>query len=145
MTAASTDKEQSMAKLRHIAMQVPDLEKAAQFYETVFGMERVAHGDTPFGNAIMLSDGVMNMALLNFPEGTIGRVNGPDWAGLHHFGFVVDDEDEAGKAITDAGGEPYRTDLPEGIPALQAEAKYKDLNGVVFDITTHGWSTSPRK
>ena len=27
-----------MAKLRHIAIQVPDLEKAAAFYEGVFGL-----------------------------------------------------------------------------------------------------------
>ncbi len=133
-----------MAKLRHIAMQVPDLEKAAKFYETVFGMERVAHGDTPFGNALMLSDGVINMALLNFPEGTKGQINGPDWAGLHHFGFMVEDEDETAEAIKDNGGEFY-TQLPEGIPGLQAEAKYKDPNGVVFDISAHGWKTSPRK
>ncbi len=133
-----------MAKLRHIAMQVPDLEKAAEFYETVFGMERVAHGDTPFGNALMLSDGVINMALLNFPEGTKGQINGPDWAGLHHFGFMVEDEDETAEAIKDNGGEFY-TQLPEGIPGLQAEAKYKDPNGVVFDISAHGWTTSPRK
>ena len=133
-----------MAKLRHIAMQVPDLEKAAAFYETVFGMERVAHGDTPFGNALMLSDGVINLALLNFPEGTQGQINGPDWAGLHHFGFMVDDEDETAEAIKDNGGE-FHTQLPEGIPGLQAETKYKDPNGVVFDISAHGWATSPRK
>ena len=133
-----------MAKLRHIAMQVPDLEKAAKFYEKVFEMERVANGDTPFGNALMLSDGVINLALLNFPEGTKGQINGPDWAGLHHFGFLVDDEDKTAKAIEDNGGE-YFTKLPEGIPGLQAEAKYKDPNGVVFDISAHGWMTSSRK
>ncbi len=133
-----------MAKLRHIAMQVPDLEKAAKFYETVFGMERVAHGNTPFGNALMLSDGVINMELLNFTEGTEGQINGRDWAGLHHFGFMVDDEDETAEAIKDNGGEFY-TKLPDGIPGLQAEAKYKDPNGVVFDISAHGWTTSPRK
>ena len=132
-----------MAKLRHIAMQVPDLEKAAEFYEKVFDMERVAHGNTPFGNALMLSDGVINLALLNFPEGTKGQINGPDWAGLHHFGFLVDDEDKTAKAIEDNGGE-YFTKLPEGIPGLQAEAKYKDPNGVVFDISAHGWMTSSR-
>ena len=133
-----------MAKLRHIAMQVPDLEKAAEFYEAVFGMERVAHGDTPFGNALMLSDGVINMALLNFPDGTHGQINGPDWAGLHHIGFMVEDEDETAEAIKDNGGEFY-AQLPDGIPGLQAEAKYKDPNGVVFDISAHGWATSPRK
>ena len=132
-----------MAKLRHIAMQVPDLEKAAEFYEKVFDMERVAHGNTPFGNALMLSDGVINLALLNFPEGTKGQINGPDWAGLHHFGFLVDDEDKTAKAIENNGGE-YFTKLPEGIPGLQAEAKYKDPNGVVFDISAHGWMTSSR-
>ena len=132
-----------MAKLRHIAMQVPDLEKAAEFYEKVFDMERVAHGNTPFGNALMLSDGVINLALLNFPAGTKGQINGPDWAGLHHFGFLVDDEDKTAKAIEDNGGE-YFTKLPEGIPGLQAEAKYKDPNGVVFDISAHGWMTSSR-
>ena len=31
-----------MAKLRHIAIQVPDLEKAAAFYEGVFDLKRVA-------------------------------------------------------------------------------------------------------
>ena len=132
-----------MAKLRHIAMQVPDLEKAAEFYEKVFDMERVAHGNTPFGNVLMLSDGVINLALLNFPEGTKGQINGPDWAGLHHFGFLVDDEVKTAKAIEDNGGE-YFTKLPEGIPGLQAEAKYKDPNGVVFDISAHGWMTSSR-
>ena len=133
-----------MAKLRHIAMQVPDLEKAAKFYETVFEMKRVAHGHTPFGDALMLSDGVINMALLNFPEGTKGQLNGPDWAGLHHIGFVVDSEEETAKAIEANGGE-YFTKLPEGIPGLQAETKYKDPNGLVFDISEHGWSTSPSK
>ena len=36
-----------MNKLRHIAMQVPDLEKASKFYESVFGMERVGDAESP--------------------------------------------------------------------------------------------------
>src|SRR5436309_1379771 len=44
--------EVSMGKLRHIAVQVPDLEKAATFYEGVFGLKRVNQVDSPFGNAI---------------------------------------------------------------------------------------------
>jgi hypothetical protein len=31
-------------------------------------------------------------------------VNGPTWAGLHHFGFVVDDLDAFQKKVEDAGG-----------------------------------------
>ena len=131
-----------MAKLRHVAIQVPDLEKAAQFYESVFEMERVCRGDTPFGNVIMLSDGVMNVALLNFPEGTKGLINGPDWAGMHHVGFVVDDAEETAKKIEEAGGSYYYT-LEGDYEGLQAEEKYKDINGVVFDISEHGWATEP--
>ena len=81
-----------MGKLRHIAMQVPDLEKAAKFYETVFEMNRVGEAESPVGNAISLSDGVMNLTLLSFPDGKGGMINDQDWAGLHHFGFVVDDK-----------------------------------------------------
>ena len=79
-----------MAKLRHIAIQVPDLEKAAAFYERVFGLTRLKKVEAPIGNAISLSDGVMNLTLLHFPEGTKGGKGPPDWAGLHHFGFVVE-------------------------------------------------------
>ena len=53
-----------MSKLRHIAMQVPDLEEAANFYESVFEMERVGEAESPVGNAISLSDGIMNLTLL---------------------------------------------------------------------------------
>src|SRR5580698_9994859 len=64
--------ENLMAKLRHIAIQVPDLEKAAAFYEGVFELKRVNKVDSPIGNAIALSDGIVNLTLLHFPEGTKG-------------------------------------------------------------------------
>ena len=81
------------ARYVHTNLIAQDWRALARFYESVFGMERVVRGDTPFGNALMLSDGVINLALLNFPEGTKGMLNGPDWAGLHHMGFIVDDVD----------------------------------------------------
>lgn len=130
-----------MAKLRHIALQVPDLEKAAAFYETVFEMERVVEAETEYGNAIMLTDGVMNFTLLNFPEGTVGGKNGPDWAGLHHFGIQVEDAPETEKKIAENGGE-FFMQLPEGIPGIDAERKFKDPMGIVFDVSEHGWKVS---
>ena len=65
-----------MAKLRHVAIQVPDLEKAAAFYEGAFDLKRVSQVESPIGNAISLSDGVMNLTLLHFPEGTKGGKGG---------------------------------------------------------------------
>ena len=126
-----------MSKLRHIAMQVPDLEKAAEFYQSVFEMERVHEAISPIGNAISLSDGVINLTLLNFPDGTGGMLHDQDWAGLHHFGFVVEDKDAVGQKIEELGGQ-YFMELPE-YPGVDAETKYKDVNGVVFDVSEHTW------
>jgi len=125
------------SKLRHIAIQVPDLEKAAGFYENVFGLKRVAQVDSPIGNAISLSDGIMNLTLLHFPEGTKGGKGGPDWAGLHHIGFVVEDEKATAEKIKQHGGE-FFMQLPS-YPGVDAEKKFKDLNGVVFDVAEHDW------
>lgn len=132
-----------MAKLRHVAMQVPDLEKAARFYESAFELDRVQQADTEYGNVIMLSDGVMNLTLLNFPEGTMGGRNGPDWAGLHHLGFVVDDAEATARTIAELGGAYFMT-LPEGVEGLDAEVKFKDPNGLVIDIAEHDWRQSDR-
>lgn len=128
-----------MAKLRHIALQVPDLERAAKFYEDALEMTRVAQAESPIGNAIMLSDGVMNLTLLNFPPGTKGQVNGPDWAGLHHFGFVVDDRAKSVAKIEEKGGR-FFMQLPGGYPGVDAETKYKDPFGIVFDVSEHDWT-----
>ena len=126
-----------MGKLRHIAMQVPDLEKAAKFYETVFEMNRVGEAESPVGNAISLSDGVMNLTLLSFPDGKGGMINDQDWAGLHHFGFVVDDKVATSDKIKKSGGQ-FFMELPE-YPGVDAETKFKDVNGVVFDVSEHNW------
>ena len=132
-----------MAKLRHVAIQVPDLEKAAQFYETVLEMTRVAEAQAPIGNAIMLSDGIMNLTLLNFPEGTKGRLNGPDWAGLHHMGFIADDPEETARKITANGGSFFMK-IPDIYPGVDAETKYKDPFGIVFDVAEHDWKQIPK-
>jgi catechol 2,3-dioxygenase-like lactoylglutathione lyase family enzyme len=133
-------REMTMGKIRHIAIQVPDLEKAAAFYEGVFDLKRVHKVESPVGNAIGLSDGVVNLTLLHFPEGTIGGKGGPDWAGLHHIGFVVEDENKTAAKIEQMGGE-FFMQLPEH-PGVDAEKKYKDLNGIVFDVAAHDWRQS---
>ncbi len=55
-----------MARLRHFAIVVRDLDKSAQFYESVFDLKRVGREDLEFASAIYLSDGVVNLALLNY-------------------------------------------------------------------------------
>ena len=55
-----------MARLRHFALCVGDLEKSAQFYEKFFDLKRIEREDLEIGSAIYMSDGVINLALLYF-------------------------------------------------------------------------------
>ena len=121
-----------MAKLRHVALSVPDLEAAARFYEDAFEMKRVRQSDV----AIMLSDGVVSLALLylrandNAPD-----ERGSDFTGIHHLGFMVDDMDEACSAIEEAGG-TYHGQVKNVGSGPKHERKYRDPDGVVFDVAT---------
>src|SRR6185503_16846748 len=88
------------ARLRHFAVVVGDLERSAQFYEGVFGLKRVGQETLDFAAAIYLSDGVINLALLNyFGKRGSGLDDAKSYIGAHHFGFqVVDLEAEAVRA-----------------------------------------------
>ena len=55
-----------MAKLRHIALSVPDPEKAADFYCEACDMERVGTTDSPLARGCYVSDGVITVALLAY-------------------------------------------------------------------------------
>ena len=130
-----------MARLRHFAVCVKDLDKAATFYETVFELKRIGREDLDIGSAIYMSDGVINLALLNF-AGAAGRkasdLKDQDaHVGAHHFGFQVDDLAETQKRI-EANGGKFFFDLGEERHG-NFERKFKDPDGVIFDISKHGW------
>ena len=132
-----------MARLRHIALSVPDPEKTAQFYEKALGMKRVGTLDHTQASGIYLSDGVINMAVLKYKiDEVVYKENGKDYVGLHHFGFWVDNLEETKEQIQSNGGS-YLTGRP---PAESEranrfyEVKYCDPNGIVVDITENGWS-----
>ena len=124
-----------MSKLRHVAITVNDLEESARFYQEVFGLERHSGNDV----AISLSDGVVNLTLLKFrSDEQAGDERGKDFVGLHHIGFVVEDIDGIGARIEQSGGAFHRAPTPE----MAAETKYRDPNGVVFDVSNpgHAWA-----
>jgi len=126
---AGNDKEGAFManRIRHIAIIVPDAEEAAKFYEQALGFKRA-------GNArrgIYMSDGVINVALLT-------KEHENEKLGLYHFGVWVDDLDASERQVVDAGG-TYLAGRPTS-PNSFYEAKYRDPNGVVFDLTHHGWA-----
>jgi catechol 2,3-dioxygenase-like lactoylglutathione lyase family enzyme len=124
-----------MARLRHIAISVRDPEAAAKFFENAFGMKRA-------GNAmrgVYMTDGVMNVALLNFGDEPIaGFEDRKDVCGLIHFGMWVDSVDETDAKVRAAGGS-YLTGRKETDPNVYYEVKYKTPEGIVFDLTESGW------
>ena len=114
-----------MAKLRHIAIAVPDIQATARFYETSFGMQRVRESDV----AVMLSDGVMSLAIIDSNR----NANAEGRAGLHHFGFLVEDLDRSATQVESSGGTYYGQIRNIG-DGPQSERKYRDPNGIDFDI-----------
>ncbi|HYH42707.1 MAG TPA: VOC family protein, partial [Burkholderiales bacterium] len=117
-----------MAKLRHVAMVVEEMEKTAQFYEQSFGMKRVR--ETP--TAIGLSDGVVSLVIIH-PSNI--NMKGEDRRGLHHLGFLIDDMEEVSTAV-EANGAKYHGEILGSGRGPMTERKYLDPNGHMFDITT---------
>jgi lactoylglutathione lyase len=77
-----------------------------------------------------VADGVMNVALLQVK-------NAGDPVGIAHFGVWVDDYASAEKKVLEAGAVCI-----QGPPAENSgyyEAKYRDPDGIVFDLTHSGW------
>lgn len=115
-----------MAKLRHIAIIVPDPEASAQFFEKAFDFKRVGKAR----RGIYVSDGTINVALLKIE-------NEKEKIGLYHFGVWVDNLVEAEKKVAEAGA-TYVGGRPTSLLSFY-ECKYQDPDGIVFDLTHNGW------
>ena len=87
-----------MPKIKHIALSTQDVDKTAKFYIDVFGMKEIAKIDSPGARGYYLSDGDLNLAILNFKNDAVAGVErGTGWSGIHHIGFQV----ESLEAITE--------------------------------------------
>jgi methylmalonyl-CoA/ethylmalonyl-CoA epimerase len=129
-----------MPKLRHIALHVADPEATAEFYKRVFDMVEVGRTDSPLADGIYLSDGDLNMAVLKFrtPEAADrGDGMGPVM-GLHHFGFWVEDANEARGRLEEAGARLLTT-RPQQAATSFFEDKWIAPDGTQFDISERGW------
>jgi lactoylglutathione lyase len=133
-----------MARIRHIALVVKDLEKTADFYQKALGLSRSEMSEGPTAKRIYMSDGEVNLALLQYKSEVGSGLKDPqDFVGVHHFGFQVDNLKEGQAAIEGAGGEFFFDLGEEGDEGF--ERKFKDPNGIIFDINYKGWQlTSTR-
>ena len=137
-----------MAKLRHIAFISPDPKLLSDFYQKHFGFEEIKVFPS---TSRMVIDGLFNLAFLKRRDKAsevVGthRTDGAELErepGLHHYGFVVDDLQQAVAKLPRTltrGVSPQASDGvsgPEG--ARPAEMRFVDPWGNNVDLSSRGF------
>jgi catechol 2,3-dioxygenase-like lactoylglutathione lyase family enzyme len=119
-----------MARIAHLAIACEDNVAVAEFYKKVFGLvevERRPDKRDPSQFHISLSDGNIRLAL-------VPKIVGYQ-EGINHFGFQVDEVDEAAKLALSLGATPGNK-LPRGD---NPETVIIDPTGTRVDMTAKGW------
>jgi len=135
-----------MPKIKHIALSTQDPDGTARFYVDVFGMKQIGRIDSPAVRGYFLSDGDINVAILNFKtDAAAGAERGKGFSGIHHIGFQVESLDAIAERLAAAGSE-RRDDVNEALGVGQArqryanvEVKYRGPDGVMLDVSETGW------
>jgi len=135
-----------VARIKHIALTTANPAKTAAFYKEAFGLKELRR--SPNG-AVFLTDGYIHVAVLNLKgeESADMGAHGPNFTGIHHFGFEVDDLGDACAKLEEAHGERLTAKTEAEADAyaeLRAghanfEMKWSGPDGVVIDISHTGW------
>ena len=136
-----------MPKIKHIALSTQDVDKTAKFYIDVFGMKEIGRINNPNTTGYYLSDGDLNLAILNFKNDAVAGVErGKEWSGIHHIGFQVESLEAIAEKLAAVGSEP-RHDINEALGVGpghdhrhgNVEVKYIGPDGVTVDVSETGW------
>jgi lactoylglutathione lyase len=125
--------------MRHINLQVSDVERSARFYEQAFGMRRFGPAKADDTVVPLVSPGLRDQVTLSC-DGAAGESERPpgrpgEHGGIDHFGFVV----SPGTRLEDvqqrleACGAAFlgRFDIDKRVPSLF----FADPDGYVFQVT----------
>jgi predicted enzyme related to lactoylglutathione lyase len=125
-----------LTRIQHFAIVSENFVREAKFYEAVFGMKRSKPGSAEEEKAIRtnyavsISDGYVGVTLIGRKPGYV--------PGLHHFGFDVDDVDEAIARIKKNYSQVAVLKRPSNRPFATYGAH--DPEGNYFDLTQEGMS-----
>ena len=134
-----------MAKIPHIALTTDNPRQVAEFYKSAFDLGEIRGSEN---GAVFLSDRYIDLAILNWKtekDADVGP-NGPNYNGIHHIGFQVEDLDEACQKLESVNGMALNS--REGLESIPAnsprnfEMKWSGPNDVVIDVSHTGWATS---
>lgn len=124
-----------MPRIVHIALKVPDLEKATKFYATVFGFKETKTSHDRGHVSRHMTDGNIDLALMVYDSEDVeeAKLSGPGPC-IHHWGIEVDDRDATaaqieaggGKIISREEGNAWKFRAPDGTVAEIVKAgRYK--------------------
>lgn len=135
-----------MAQIKHIAIATQDADATARFYTEVFGLREIAKLDSANASGYYLSDGNINLAILDFKNDQVaGPEYGQSYSGIHHIGFEVESLEQIAEKLQAAGSatrDEINQALGVGTPGMRhanVEVKYSGPNGEILDVSETGW------
>ena len=121
-----------MPRIAHIAVKVEDLDKAAEFYEKVFGLSPVGKSRSEDRSRNRLSDGEIDLTFLKYDDDKSAMAQAAgEGPCIHHFAIEVDDLKKYVAAVREFGCEIL--DDPTTPPV-----KFRVPGGPLAEIVTMG-------
>lgn len=120
-------------RIVHVSLRVRDLETSTRFYQQVFGFRRLHDTKSRDHVSRHLTDGVIDLALIEYPEDR-GRADYPipgATPGIHHFGVAVADLEAWIRRVREAGGEVLT-------PLGEIPVKFRDPDGAICELVPFG-------
>lgn len=125
-----------MARIIHLALKVEDLEKAGRFYERVFGFRGVEEGQVRDHTSLHLSDGTIDLALIQYRRESSEALISGKGPCIHHFGIEVEDLEASVQELKATGCEILS-------PPGEVPVKFRDVSGVVAELVPVGRYKKP--
>jgi lactoylglutathione lyase len=128
-----------MNRIVHLALKVDDLERTTEFYRKVFGFVEASTEKVRDHTSRHLTDGNIDLALIQYDEGTRSAESTAAGEGpcIHHFAVEVDDVETATRQIKSYGCDVISD--PGVIPV-----KFRAPGGTVCEIVPKGRYKKPR-
>ena len=138
-----------MPRIKHIAIATQDPEATAKFYKDGLGLREAGVVNSVAAEGYYLTDGYINVAILRFKDDDAATTEGEArYTGIHHFGFEVDQMEEAEAQILSAGAVHRVSAITTENAQLprhgNVEVKFTGPDGVTVDLSQAGWAgTTP--
>ncbi len=131
------DRPGQKPRIAHIALQVEDLDKTADFYKSVFGFTEVSRHRDGDHESLHLTDGHLDLAMVRYdgPDSFMGQQAGGQPC-IHHFGVDVDDLGAYTARVEAHGGETFADPTNPG----ERVVKFRiPGGGGITEIAPFGW------